>query len=296
VSTTGNGGADPGSAGNGPVIVLSYLYSRAGHVQDALAAGTTLVCTSGTGIVPLCMAAAETWRRIEGSTAHAAHAGHTAQAGHAGQAGQAGQVMSRLAASTIRGLVTVQLTAILAGAGGTRWCELATAPPGAAEAFRQVFPHAAFVCAHRSCLDVVREGAQASPWGLHGQGLTPYLLPDPGNTVAALAAYWADSTGQLLAFEAANPQSAHRIRYEDVHDHPGEALAALRASLGLATGADRAVLGPPGPSTAASTAAEAEVPVELIPEPMRALITGLHSELGYPPLQGASPGLRASPG
>jgi hypothetical protein len=281
VSITGNGATGPGGTGDGPVIVLSYVYSRAEHVQDALAAGTTLVCTSGTGIVPLCMAAAETWRRIEGSS---------------GQAGHAGQVMSRLAASCIRGLVTVQLTAILAGVGGTRWCELATAPPGAAEAFLQVFPHTTFVCVHRSCLDVIREGAQASPWGLHGQGFAPYLLPDPGNTVAALAAYWAQSTGQLLAFEAANPQSTHRIRYEDVDDRPGGALAALRTSLGLPTGADRAALGPPGPSTAASPAAEAEVPVELIPEPMRALIADLHSELGYPPLPGASPELRASPG
>jgi hypothetical protein len=112
----------------------------------------------------------------------------------------------------------------------------------------------------------------------------------------ALAAYWAHSTGQLLAFEAANPESAHRIRYEDVDDHPGGALAVLRTSLGLAAGADRAAPGPPGPSTAASPAAAAGVPVELIPEPMRVLIAGLHMELGYPPLQGAPPGLRASPG
>ena len=281
MSSTGNGAAGTGSAGNGPVILLSYVYSQAEHVQDALAAGTTLACTSSTGIVPLCMAAAETWRRIESSS---------------GSAGSAGQVMSRLAASSIRGLVTVQLTAILAGTGRTRWCELATAPPDAADAFLQVFPHTAFVCVHRSCLDVVREGAQASPWGLHGQGFAPYLLPDPGNTVAALAAYWAHSTQQLLAFEAANPASTHRIRYEDMDDHPSGALAVLRTSLGLATGAGRAAPEPPGSSTAASPAAEAGVPVELIPGPLRELIADLHTELGYPPLQEAAPGLRASPG
>jgi hypothetical protein len=264
--SAGDGGAGHGGAGNGPVIVLSYAYSQARQVQDALADGTELACTSGTGIVPLCMAAAETWRYVEGAR---------------------GPGLSRLAASSIRGLVTAQLTAILAGAGKTRWCELATASPSAAEAFLQVFPGTAFVCVHRSCLDVVREGAQASPWGLHGQGLMPYLLPYPGNSVAALAAYWADSTEQLLAFEKANPQTTHRVRCEDVDGGPGEALAALRASLGLGAGAQHSALAgqpePPGPGPAASPAPEARVPVELVPGPLRAVITGLHTELGYPP-------------
>jgi hypothetical protein len=32
----------------------------------ALAADTGLACTTGTGIIPLCAIAAETWRRIDG--------------------------------------------------------------------------------------------------------------------------------------------------------------------------------------------------------------------------------------
>src|SRR5215469_12954549 len=115
-------------ASNSPIVVLSYAYAGAERVQDALAVGSPLGCTSGTGIIPQCAAAAEVWRRIEG---------------------QQGMTMSRLAAAAIRGLVTAQIAAILASSGQPRWCELATAAPGAAETFLQVFPGAHFVCAHR---------------------------------------------------------------------------------------------------------------------------------------------------
>jgi hypothetical protein len=182
-----------GSAGarNGPVLVLSYPYSGAGHVQDLLAAGTDLACTSSTGIIPLSVAAAEAWRRVEG---------------------QPGQAMSRLAVSTIRGLLTAQVAVILAGTGKSRWCELVTAPPSAADPFLQVFPQTGFVCVHRCCGEVIRAGVRASPWGVQGPGLVPYFLSHPGNSVSALAAYWVSSTEQLLAFEAANAGPAYRVR------------------------------------------------------------------------------------
>jgi hypothetical protein len=79
---------------------------------------------------------------------------------------------------------------ILADAGKTRWCELAIAPPGAAQPFAQIFPGAAFVFAHRRCQDLIATALRASRWGLAGQGLTPYLLAHPGNYVSALASYW----------------------------------------------------------------------------------------------------------
>src|SRR5262252_1198000 len=163
----------PATAGagapNSPIIVLSYTYAGAERVQDALAEGSSWGCTSGTGIIPQCAAAAEAWRRIEG---------------------QQGMTMSRLAVAAIRGLVTAQIAAILVRSGQPRWCELATAAPGAAETFLQVFPGAHFVCAHRSCLDVIHAGVQANPWGLLAQSFKPFLLAYPGNSVAALAAYW----------------------------------------------------------------------------------------------------------
>jgi hypothetical protein len=253
---------------NAPIILLSYLHSGARWVQDLLAAGTSLGCTSGTGILPLCAGAAETWRRVEGGD---------------------GRVMSRLAVTSIRGLVTAQVTAILADLGRTRWCEVATGDPDAARWFREVFPHAVFVCVHRSCPDMIAAGVAGRRWGLHGQGLGQYLMSYPGNNVAALAAYWADATTELLAFENANPQIACRVRYEDATAEDSQALATLREWLRL----DRAaVAGCPEPPNATQPEAEtvgpaqAEVPLDLIPQPLRRYIGDLHAKLGYAPLAG----------
>jgi len=210
----------------GPIVILSYAYSGADRVQQAIAAGGDLACTSGTGIIPLCAAAAETWRRVDGRDAGAP---------------------SPLAAASIRGMVAAQMTAILATAGKTRWCELATASPSAAESFLQVFPQAIFLCVHRSCEAVVRSAVQANPWGLHGRGVTPYLLAYPGNSVAALAAYWADSAEQLIAFEEANRGSTRRVRYEDVTARPDQALTPVRTALRLNGAGPGAVPAPPPP-------------------------------------------------
>lgn len=250
------------SPGNGPVIVLSYLHSGANVVQDLLATSADLACTTATGILPLCQMAAETWQRVEG---------------------QATQAMSQLALSTVRALVTAQVTTILAGAGKARWCELAVAAPSSLAPFRQVFPQTSFVCVYRNCLDVIRTGVQASPWGLQGQVLTPLLVAYPGNSAAALAAHWANSTEHLLKFEEANPGATHRVRYEDVIADPVHHLDPVRDALGLDVTADRGTL----PDAHESTGPEPEVPgfdvpTDLIPGPLRARISHLHAELGYP--------------
>jgi len=264
--TTPHDAAHPTGAdvSRGPVIVLSCAYAGAGQVQSALAAGSELACTSGTGIIPLCAAAADAWRRVEDMP---------------------GAAMSPLAIATIRGLVTAQITAILADSGQTRWCELATAAPGAAEVFLQLFPHTRFICVYRRCLEVAGAAVRANPWGLQGQGLAPYLLTYPGNSVAALASYWAYSAEQLIEFEQAHREVTHRVRYEDVTAYPDHTLAPVRVTLGLAGTAHPEPprwLTEPG---APPTDPQAEAPAEMIPEPLRERISHLHAELGYPPTQ-----------
>jgi hypothetical protein len=257
-------GGDVVRAGNGPVIVLSYAHSGAQQVQDCLAAGTGLACTSGTGIIPLCAAAAATWQRIEGRDA---------------------QPMSRLAAAAIRSLITAQLTAILADLGKTRWCELATAAPAAAWSFAEIFPHTAFVCIHRRCPDMIAAALRASPWGLAGQEPTPYLLTHPGNDVAALAAYWADSTQDLLAFEKASPEAVWRLRYEDATG-TGQALTEVRNWLQLAAppASPAPIPGPTSKPDSAESPRPDHIPASFIPARLLQRINRLHAELGYPPI------------
>jgi hypothetical protein len=253
-----------GATRNSPVVVLSYAHSGARQVQENLAAGTNLACTRGTGVIPLCAAAAATWQRIERRDA---------------------QRMSRLAAATIRGLATAQVTVILAELGKTRWCELATAATAAAGLFAEIFPGTAFVCIHRRCPDMIAAALRARPWGLAGQGFAPYLLAHSGRTVAALAAYWADSTEDLLAFEKASPGAVRRLRREDAAS-TGEALTAVRDWLGLGSP-------PPWPglislpvqeSDPATRPGPADIPASLIPAPVRERVNRLHAELGYPPV------------
>jgi hypothetical protein len=259
----GAGAGQAPRAGNGPVVVLSYAHSAAQRAQESLAAGTSLACTSGTGVIPLCAAAAATWQRIEGRDS---------------------MRMSRLAASTIRGLATAQVTVILAELGKTRWCELAAAAPAAARLFAQIFPETAFVCVHRRCPDTIAAALRASPWGLAGQGLTSYLLAHPGNDVAALAAYWADSTEDLLAFEKASPEAVRRLRCEDAG---GVALTAVRDWLGLGRPSPQpALISMTAPETDPGKAPRpAEIPASLIPAPLLQRVNRLHAELGYPPVR-----------
>jgi hypothetical protein len=142
------------------------------------------------------------------------------------------------------------------------------------------------VTVHRQSLDMIRAAVQASPWGLHLPRLAPYLSSHQGNTAAALAAYWADSTEQLLAFEAANPRVTHRVRYEDAAADPDRALASLRSCLGLTTGLHEGIIretgstGQPTPQTLSP--AGTVVPPAVIPRPLLDRISGLHVQLKYP--------------
>jgi sulfotransferase family protein len=264
--------SDPGTVEAGsakaPVIVLSYGFSGAQLVQQVLAAGTNLACTSATGILPLCETAAATWARVTGQQA---------------------ETRSRLAEASIRAMVQAQVAVILADAGGQRWCELATSPASAAAAFLRVFPQTGFVCVHRSCAGVIIASIKGSPWGLAAPGMRPFHATYPGNAVAAVASYWAASTEQLLAFQAANPNASSRIRYEDVADYGERALSATLSLLRLHH--DPGQQPPPGqsaepePAHEDTTGPHPQLPVEMIPAELRKRIDRLHADLGYPPVE-----------
>jgi len=245
-----------------PVIILSYPYSGAHLVQRILTRQSDLAPTEGTGIVPMCEAVATIWNYIEGRPDAA---------------------LSPLAVKSIRVLVTTQLTVALASAGQRRWCELAIAAPSAAQTFLQIFPASRCVCVHRACTDVISTAITAQPWGLAGSAMSRYTVSYPGNSVAAAAAYWASATEQLLAFEAANPQAAVRVRYEDVVADAEHALESVRTFLCL----DRQIRHELPPGFAEPAAGDAgsgfpQVPLKMIPAELRKRIELLHERLSYP--------------
>jgi hypothetical protein len=252
-----------GYTGTSPVVVLSYAHSGAQQLQDLLAADTTLACTRGTGIIPQCATAAQAWQQVESR----------------------GQLMSRLAVCTVRAMVTVQVTMILASTGKARWCEFTTAAPQALQPFLQIVPHAAVLCVYRRCPDVITAIVQASPWGLRSPALMPYLLSYPGNNVAATAAYWANQTDELLTFEKGNATHTRRIRLEDITADPVTALTALRDWLKLSPASPPGLPQRPSSPQQAPLSPFAEIPTEMIPATLHQRINRLHAELGYQPLE-----------
>jgi hypothetical protein len=242
-----------------PLILLSYSYSGAYVIQQALGVRADLACTAGTGILPLCEAALATWARVDD---------------------REGERASQLALSSVRALVSTQINVLTTVTGKSRWCELATSPPSAARAFLQLFSAASFICIHRSCLEVISDAIMSQPWGLARSAMRPFVASYLGNSVAAAAAYWVAMTNQLLAFEASSQDNAVRLRYEDFRSGAGHALAALRPHLYVselpadlpAMPAERDHWHPTDPL---------EVPLELVPADLRERIDRLHADLGF---------------
>jgi hypothetical protein len=245
----------------GPVIVLTYPHAGGERLSALLARYPDLACTAGTGILPLCDAAAAAWASVDD---------------------RPGGPPSRLAETSTRALVASMITALLVRQGKRRWCEVATAVPDAAVAFVRLFPGARIVCLHRACPDVVRAAVQASPWGLAGVEYAPYTSAYPASTAAALTACWAARTAGLLAFEQAHPGICQRLRYEDV---AAGSLSGLSGFLGL-TG--------PGPASwlcdeAADPAhgpagMDVGFPAGQVPPALLERASGLMEKLGYRPL------------
>lgn len=199
------------STSRDPIVVLSYAASGSELLTRIMSTSQSLACTSGTGLLPLCHAAATTWRRIEGH----------------------GAVMSMLAAKSIRSLAGMIITVAQAEAGTSRWCETALSSPAAAATFHQLFPTATFLCLHRSLPGVLEEALRSYPWGLGDSPFWPYAAINPGNSKAAIVAYWANYTESLLEFESEYPQSCHRIKYEDLIADPHGCAVEIFARLNL---------------------------------------------------------------
>lgn len=259
--TPGPGGRDPGQDGYVPVICLCYAHSGVARLRPLLER-LGIVCTQGSGLLPVCQQAARTWAAVENRDG----------------------ACSRLAGASIRAMVGAMSALVMASEGGTRWCEIALAQPAAIAAYLEVFPSARFLCLHRNCLDVIRSAALAYPFGLAGSPFDRFATGH-GGTAAAVAAYWHEHTAALLRVEDDRPGACLRLRDEDL---AGDPAAADRIAAFLGTG------GPPLPAIPGPAQVPSRTPdpalavlVEQIPAQLSSQIDELQARLRYPPLSGA---------
>jgi hypothetical protein len=246
-----------------PVIVLTYAYAGAPELRALLGEHPGLVCTSGTGLLPLCEQAALTWSQADG------------RGGFPGSP-------SALAAASIRALTGSIAASLLAREGKARWCEIATAPAAYAETFLRVYPDTQFICLHRNCADVIRAAVRADPWGLSDQQFGPFTVAYPGRSAAAMAAYWRAQAGPMLDFEATHPRACCRVRYEDLTSDPGAAAREVFAFLDLD---DDRPASPGGMTDEAVPGGVPEpIPAQQLPAPLLFQVNALLARLSYPPL------------
>jgi hypothetical protein len=247
------------------VIVLAPAFSGGIGLGSLLASYPDVVCTSGSGVLPLCDQAMATWRNVEGRD---------------------GGPPSRLAVAATRALATSIITSVLAREGKRRWCEVAAANAQAAGTFLGLYPGTRFVCLHRACPGVIRAALDASPWGIAHPAFVPYTRAYPACTAAALTAYWVEHTGNLLAFEREHPQECLRVRFEDLTGARQETAKRVEAFLCLSDIGRQAAPGVESQQPPVSVGAhpEATLPVDLISPNLLAQANDLLRQLGYPVL------------
>jgi hypothetical protein len=246
----------------GPIVVLTYAHAGAELLTEMLSASKSLVCTSGTGVLPLCHTAATSWNRAES---------------------RAGSP-STLAIRSIHALVGTMITIIEARAGASRWCETAVASTEAASSFLKVFPATKFLCLYRALRGVLAEGHRTYQWGLGGSPFWAYAGSHPGDNVATIAAYWADRTEALLRFEASHLQSCLRVKYENVSADRALWTDEIYSYLGLTVDDRvRSVTRHGTTGSATGVVLEPEIAVAQVPASLLTRVNDLHARLGYSP-------------
>jgi Sulfotransferase family len=275
---------DPAAACDGPVFMLCTGRSGSTLLRFLLDAHPDLACPPETRLPWLCSNLASAWSVIEDAPLPS------------GTAGQA-PVVPEPVIHGLRQSLTPMMTSYLARRGKRRYCDKSLGAARHAGLLRQVWPGAKFICLYRHPMDVIGSGIEASPWGLGSYGFESYVAASPGNIVAALARYWADYTGAILAAEAELGEDCLPMRYEDlVTDPEGQAERVFEfVDVTPAPGitdrcftAERQRFGPGDHKIWNTTGVNAssvgrgwQVPARLIPGELLAMVNDMAEQLGY---------------
>ena len=81
-------------------------------------------------------------------------------------------------------------------------------------------------------MDVIFSGARNCPWGVSRYGFDPFVAQYPGNTVAAIGAYWISCNQAILEFHDKNPDRCTIVRYEDLVTAPEDVMTRVLAFIG----------------------------------------------------------------
>ena len=262
-----DGAGRDGGLGAEPIVLLTFPYSGVEVLRDMISSRPGVVCTSRTGVIPLCHAAAATWENIDPQ----------------------GKALSPVAAASIRSLASLMLVVLAADSGVRRWCETVVSGTPVAETFLRVFPGTRFVCFYRRCDDVIADVLAKNLYGLGDTEFWGHSLSWQGNSVAGIAAYWTERVQSLLDFEAAHPRACTRARLEDLQSGGGNSHAADALSDFLALPSADGAGSPTLPSSGAPAGAPTAMPAARIPAGLRRRVNELHSVLGYPTLLRPAP-------
>ena len=202
----------PGAAGPSadPVFVICAGRSGSTLLRFLLDAHPDLACPPETRLPAMCAQIATVWLQLAGSPPDAA-----APKDRGGQPTVPGPAIAG-----IRQAMNMMVGPYLAQRGKRRYCDKSLGAAEHVPVLREVFPGARFLCLYRHPMDVIASGIEACPWGLSGFGFDGYAAGSPGNAVKALAQFWADNAGQILAAEEQLGERAYRVRYEDLVADP----------------------------------------------------------------------------
>lgn len=205
------------SASTAPTFILATSRSGSTLLRFIIDSHPDFACPPETQVAGAIAHLARTWDSLD----------HASEGDRARGAIDGPLTVTPHAAEAIRDAVFRAFGSYADARGKKRWCDKSLDTYQFTDTLIQVFPDAKFILLIRHCMDVVASGVEMCPWGLSRFGFDTYVNQFPGNSVAAIAAYWLTCNMQNLEFAEKYPDNCIMVRYEDLVADPEETTAQI---------------------------------------------------------------------